>query len=156
MIVAIASFPGTETKKLCKTLAMRLGLKHLSREIVDAKAIAASSESSRQEIAEEESKGNFITDSMIACKQLQKAVKIFLHSARKARAKQVSEREKISMGAALEKIEEEEKALSKAIAAISGTGYFIPEEFDMVLNLDRLDEEATIALVEKFLEKIKK
>ena len=60
------------------------------------------------------------------------------------------------MPAALERIEEEEKSIGKKLLAISGSEIFNPEEFDFMLNVDKLSEEATIALIEKFLEKIRK
>lgn len=118
---------------------------------------AQKTELTRQKISGEEKKGNFITDSIIAGKQLKNAVKIFLNSARKARAKNISETEKITLPAALEKIEEEEKNISKTLSKAGlESEYFNVEEFDLVLNIDRLNEDSIITLVEKFLEKIQK
>jgi len=154
MIIFVGSFPGTETKKLCKTLALRLGLRHLSKEEFEKNS--EKSEELKQKVQAEEKKGNFITDSAIAGKTLQNPVRIFLNSAKRVRAKQVAESEKITLPAALEKIEEEEKSTGKKLSAISGSEIFNPEEFDFMLNVDKLSEEATIALIEKFLEKIRK
>jgi cytidylate kinase len=157
MIVFIGSFPGTETKKLCKTLALRLGLRHVQKEELEKNIKPKNFEALKQKVQEEEKKGNFITDSILTGRQLQKAVKIFLNSGKKQRAKTLSDLEKTTMAAALEKNEEEEKSTAKLLSAASlGNEYFNAEEFDLVLNIDRLNEDSTIALIEKFLEKIQK
>ncbi|MDO8646968.1 MAG: hypothetical protein Q7R70_00950 [Candidatus Diapherotrites archaeon] len=156
MILIITAFPGTQTKKLCKTIALRFGLRHFGKE--DAEKIMKEKgwEELKQRIQEEEKKGKFVTDSMIAGKQVQKSVKVFLNSAKRSRAKSIAELEKIPVASALELIEEEQQSLEKSAKTIFGTEAFVPEELDLMLNIDRLDENSTINLIEKFLEKIQK
>jgi len=156
MIIVIASFPGTETKKMCKTLALRLGLRHLQKEDIEGKASGKEWEIARQRIIEEEKKGNFITDSMLASKTVGKALRIFLNAPKRTRAKNIAGIEKMTLAAALEKIEENEKKTENESSRIFGSAYFQPEEFDIMLNAERFSEESMITMIEKFLEKIQK
>lgn len=156
MIIIIAGFPGIDTKKMCKTLALRLGLRHLTSEELQKSLAQKGWDATKQKIQTEERKGNFITDSMLASKQVQNALRVFLNSAKRIRAKKLAEAERMPVAAALERIEDEEKSLEKTMSNTFGTAFFNPEEFDIMLNIDRFNEESTIALIEKILEKIQK
>lgn len=156
MIIVIAALPGTETKKVCKTLALRLGLRHVQKEAIESEAKEKGWESARQRIMEEEKKGNFITDSMLAGKAVGKAFRIFLNASKRSRAKALAERERTTLAAALEKVEEEEKSIEKQSSRLFGSSYLQPEELDIMLNAERFSEESTIAMIEKILEKAQK
>lgn len=156
MILIITAFPGTETKKLCKTIALRFGLRHFGKEEAEKIMKEKGWEELKQRIFEEEKKGKFITDSMIAGKQVQKSIKIFLNSAKRSRAKNIAELERIPVASALELIEEEQQSLEKSVKTTFGTELFVLEDLDLMLNFDRLDETSTITIIEKFLEKIQK
>jgi len=169
MIITIAALPGTESREISKMLALQSGMRCISSEEIKTR-IAVELNLQKEKIKEEEhsekvknlimqeaKKGDAVIDHITGSWLAGNAdLKIFLNSSKKSRAKMLSEKEKIPLSEALEKIELQEKDFARQTLNNYGVNVFELEGQDLVLNMDKLGKEGTIAVINKFMEKMKK
>ncbi|MEW6295429.1 MAG: hypothetical protein AB1467_03995 [Candidatus Diapherotrites archaeon] len=169
MIITIAALPGTESREISKMLALQSGLRCISSDEIKTR-IAVELNSQKEKIKEEEhpekfkniimqesKKGDVVIDHITGSWLAGNAdIKIFLNSSKKSRAKTLSEKEKIPLSEALERIELLEKDFARQMLNNYGINVFELEGHDLVLNMDRLGKEGAIAVINKFIEKMKK
>ncbi len=68
----------------------------------------------------------------------------------------MSEKEKIPVGEALEKIEMKEIEQEKSFLNNYGINIYDLQVYDLVINTDKLDQDSIIGLIKKYLEKMHK
>jgi len=169
MIITITSYPGTETKELSKLLALQAGLRYFSaNEIKKRIAIETNmpiekiqeeefTEKIKQIIEQEAKKNDIIIDHALAAWTINNAdLKVFLKSYSKVRAKIMSEKEKIPMGDSMEQIELKEKEQEKNFLNNYGINIYDLQVYDLVINIDKLDQDRVIGIIKKYLEKMHK
>ena len=161
MIITLSGYPGTQTRKLGKILALELGLKFVSEEnICRENGLEISDEESvkriNEIIKEEAAKGGKLVEGILAPIALENAdLRVFLLSSKNTRAKSVAVAKNISSGEALSTIEEMETKTGNAILNAKGVDAFDLNKFDVAVNLDKIKEDGAIAVVKKCLGEMK-
>jgi predicted cytidylate kinase len=169
MIITITSYEGTETKELSKLLALQAGLRYFSANEIK-KRIAVETGVPTEKIKEEEftekikqiiegeaKKNDIIIDHALAAWTINNAdLKVFLKSYKKTRAKKMSEKQKIPLKEAIEEIELKEREQEKSLLNNYGINIYDLQVYDLVINIDKLDQDSTIGIIKKYMEKMHK
>lgn len=159
MIVTISSQPGIEAKEICKSIALEFNLQYVSGEEIAMKipeqkeliAYAAKLAESFKAAA----KGNScIVEHALAGLSLKEAdAKIFLLGFKLNRARRLAKRLAIKPEEALEQIEAEEERLKNISSNGFGLDLYNLHSYDLALNLDKLDNPATIEIIKDYINK---
>lgn len=161
VIVTIGGYKGTETRELSKLLALETGIKYVGEEEIE-KRVSGESEEERggklkEEIIKEGEKEETIVEHLLGGLLLENAdARVFLLSGKKMRARRIAEKEKIEMNEAVERIETMDKEIRDNYLRQYGVNLLELKNYDLVLNVDKLDRESTVKIIKKYIEKIKK
>jgi len=171
MIVTLNSLPGSNVEAISKLLALQLGMKYLSKEVLLEKVAKKFKQSVNEieksiadekfvemlkEVISEEAKGaHIIIDWPFACWAASESVKIFLYVPQKARADAITRKEKVPLADAKEKVSKEEDELRTRMLSLLGVNIYDAKNFDLVLNIDKLGIENTTSVIIKYLKGIK-
>lgn len=171
MIITITGWPGTNTRNICKLLALQLGLKYLTEEklkedIAKEHSILLEeldSKLGKEEFIEavnkafENAADNIITDYALASWLVGSAeLKVFLESKENNRLKKMAISKEMPLILAKQMIKSEEEERKKKYLYEYGINIFDMQNFDIVINIDKLNEDGIISLIKKYLEKMKK
>ncbi|MEK6973052.1 MAG: cytidylate kinase family protein [archaeon] len=172
MIITITGWPGTNTRNVCKILALQLGLKYLTEEKIkedvakehnilveelDFKLGKEAFINAVNGIFRKQGSENVITDYALASWLVNDAaLKVFLESKENNRVKKMVVSREMPLIVAKQMIKNEEDERKKKYLYEYGINIFDMQNFDIVLNTDKLNEDGIIALIKKYLEKMKK
>ncbi|MFH1544518.1 MAG: cytidylate kinase family protein [archaeon] len=161
MIVTIGGYKGTETRELSKLLALETGMKYIGEEEIEKRISGESeeerSEKRKEEIMREGEKEETIIEHVLSGLMLENAeAKVFLLSGKKMRARRISEKEGVEMDQAIERIEAMDKEIRDDYLKYYGVNLLDLKDYDLVLNVDKLDRESAVKIIKKYIEKIKK
>lgn len=168
MILTVTGLPGTDTRNLCKMLALQMGVRYLPKEKIiekiareekkeksEVKAIACSEEfieKLKQFIAREAKKDHLILDWRIATWVLSEAdLRVFVLSKKKERAKKMTKKKKKPFIEAKREIEEQEETERKNLLHYLGVNVHDLKAFDLVVNADKLNLEGVTTVIIKYL-----
>ncbi len=161
MIMTVSGSAGSGSEKIGKSMALNFGMRYVSEKELDLRASreTRTAESHGEKVerliqAENRKGGVVIAHSAGAWLAKEAALKVYLKSTQRRRAKNRAEKEKIPLNLALEKLEEEEKENTKKLFEVYGVDAKDLSAYDLVLNADRLNEDGITAVVRKYLEKI--
>ncbi len=167
MILTVTGQPGTNTRNLCKILALQLGIKYLPREKIIEK-IASEEKRSKEEteasaleegfvkklkelVAKESRQDHVILDWGVAAWVLSEAdLRVFVLSKKKSRAKELTRMKKMPFIEAKKEIEERDEEERKSLLAL-GVNVHDLKTFDLVINADKLDAEGIPPVILKYL-----
>lgn len=168
MILTVTGLPGTDTRNLCKSLALQLGIRYLpkekiieriameeKREIEEIEANAMSEEfvqKLRQFVSKESKQDHLILDWGLAAWVLNEAdLKVFVLSKKKERAKELTKVKKVPFIEAKKEIEEKEEEERKNLLHLLGVNVHDLKSFDLVINADKLSFDGVPAVIIKYL-----
>jgi cytidylate kinase len=164
MLICVAGYPGTETKNVCKNLALQMGLRYLDEESIMKKVgriqMSHGEENkdvellkSVQHVVKNASKhDHIVTDHALAAWGIKDAdLRIFIHSSEKVRAAKLARREKLTLTAAQKKLADEEEAMRKKFLNAYSINLDDLSAFDLVINVDKLRDEGIVSVVRKYL-----
>ncbi|MCX6801755.1 MAG: cytidylate kinase family protein [Candidatus Diapherotrites archaeon] len=168
MILTVTGLPGTDTRNLCKSLSLQLGIKYLPKETIIEK-ISAEEKKDREKaeadvlseefvqklrafILNEAKQDHLIVDWGLATWLMNEAdLKVFVLSKEKNRALEMTRVKKVPFVEAkqeMEKMEEEER---KNLLHLLGVNVHDLKYFDLVINADKLDMEGITGIIMKFM-----
>ncbi|PIU21833.1 MAG: hypothetical protein COT15_00205 [Candidatus Diapherotrites archaeon CG08_land_8_20_14_0_20_34_12] len=172
MIITITGWPGTNTRNICKLLALQLGLRYLTEEKIKEDIVKEhnilpeelDSKLGKEEFIEavnntfkKQTGENIITDYALASWLVNSAeLKVFLESKENNRVKRMVISQEMPLIVAKNMIRTEEDERKKKYLYEYGINIFDMQNFDIVINIDKLDNDGIIALIKKYLEKMKK
>jgi len=169
MILTVTGLPGTDTKNLCKSLALQLGVKYLSKEKIiekiargkkeEIEANALSEEfvkKLKELVAKEGKQDHIILDWSVAAWVLNEAeLKVFVLSKKKLRALELTRTKKLPFIEAKQEIEELEEEQRRDFLHLLGVNVHDLKGFDLVINSDKLDQESVLQVILKYLKNLK-
>ncbi|MEM0359813.1 MAG: cytidylate kinase family protein [Candidatus Diapherotrites archaeon] len=171
MILAITGLPGTDTRNLCKSLALQLGIKYLPKEKILEKTLEEKKgggkkeetelseefvQKLRQAILAEAKQDHIIIDWGLATWVLNEAdLKVFILSKQKNRAMEITKAKKIPFVEAKQELEEMEEEERKKLLHFLGVNIHDLKYFDLVINADKLEMEGITAIIMKFMKNFK-
>lgn len=168
MILTLTGLPGTDTRNLCKILALQLGIKYLTKERIVEK-IALEEKKEKKEIEDnalseefveklkrfilrEAKQDHVIVDWELAAWVLSEAdLKVFILSKEKMRAKKLTKVKKVPFIEAKKEIEEQEEEQRSNFLHLLGVNTHDLKSFDLVINADKLDADGVPAVILKYL-----
>ncbi len=163
MIITITGLPGTNTRKVSKLLALHLGVRYMPREeitkLISREGISKekmyeeqTAEKIKQLVLREAKKDHVIIDFPLATWLLSEAeLKVFIQSPEKSRALQLTKEKKIPMIVAKKELEEKEEEERKIFLNSLGINIYDLKSFDLVINSSKLNEEAIVSVITKYL-----
>ncbi|MFH1751341.1 MAG: cytidylate kinase family protein [archaeon] len=159
MIITLGFMPETKVEAIAKTIALNNGLKYYSMQTIDSELEGIQdnySEKARQVfLSKTKNKMAIICHPLAAWQLFNADAKIFLQSLKKNRAIRLSEKEKIPIGEAMQKIDLMQQEQSVSLLKNYGIDSLDLSVYDLVLNIDKLDKDGITAIMEKFIEKRK-
>jgi len=147
MIVAITGHPVVDLKELAKTMAIKFGL---SFEELDEKKLA------KNEGLFYNAKEGIYNNFVFANKVEENSVKIFIKYSRDKLLYFLMQNKKLTFEEAVEelaKIEEEKEKYFQSFFGLSLKDY---NNYDLIINADRLDNNGIIGVIERYVNKLKK
>ncbi len=168
MILTLTGLPGTDTRNLCKILALQLGVKYLPKErIIEKMALEEKKEKREIEdsvlseefvgklkefILREAKQDHVIVDWSLAAWVLSEAdLRVFIVSKEKERAKKITKVKKVPFIEAKKEIEEQEEEQRSEFLHLLGVNTHDLKSFDLVINADKLDADGIPAVILKYL-----
>jgi len=172
MILTVTGLPGTDTRNLCKSLALQLGIKYLTKEkIIEKIAVKENKKLEEMEenvlseefvkklkelVKKEAKQDHVITDWGLAVWVLNEAdLKVFILSKEKERAKELTRIKKVPFIEAKKEIEEEEEAQRSSFLNILGVNTHDLKSFDLVLNADKIGSDGVPGVIMKYLKNMR-
>ena len=168
MILTITGPPGTDTRNLCKGLALQLGIKYLPKEkIIERISLAEKREKEeieantmneefveklRQLVLKEAKQDHLILDWGLSTWALNEAdLKVFVNSKKKIRAKEMTRTKRIPFVEAKRHIEEKEEEERTKMLHLLGVNVNDLKSFDLVVNSDKLGTDGITGVIIKYL-----
>ncbi len=168
MILTLTGLPGTDTRNLCKRLALQLGVKYLPREKIIEK-IALEEKKTKKEtediamseefveklkgfVFKEAKQDHVIIDWGLAAWVLSEAdLRVFVLSKKKERAKKLTKVKKVPFIEAKKEIEEQEEEQRSEFLHLLGVNTHDLKSFDLVVNADKVGMDGVAAVILKYL-----
>jgi len=169
MILTVTGLPGTNTKNLCKSLSLQMGVKYLSKEKIikkiapgkkeeiEANALSEEFVKKLKELVTKEGKrDHIILDWSVAAWVLNEAeLKVFVLSKKKLRAMELTRTKKVPFIEAKQEIEELEEEQRRDFLHLLGVNVHDLKGFDLVINSDKLNQESISQVILKYLKNLK-
>jgi len=168
MILTLTGLPGTDTRNLCKALALQLGVRYLTKErIIEKIALSENRKKEevegnalseefvknlRQFVLKEAKSDHIIIDWGLASWVLNEAdIRVFVLSKKKERAKELTRVKKMPFIEAKEEIEEQEEKERSDLLHLLGVNVHDLKSFDLVINSDKLSNESIPPVIIKYI-----